>query len=84
MNATSTPSMTMVHTRANIIIQPVVMEDDVSTCETTMLLVETEVTVVATELAFRYELKLVKRPGEVMDIAASCADIVVGIMTSAS
>ena len=41
-------------------------------------------TVVATELAFRYELKLVKRPGEVMDIAASCADTVVGIMTSAS
>ena len=75
------------------------MEDDVSTSETTMLLVETEVTcswnsqddiksksstVVATELACRYELKLVTRPGEVMEIAASCADTVVGIMTSAS
>ena len=43
-NAPATSSMTMVHARVNRTIQPVVMEDDPSTSETTMLLVEIEAT----------------------------------------
>ena len=43
-NAPTTPSMTMVHTRVNRTIKPVVVEDDVSASETIMLLVEIEAT----------------------------------------
>jgi len=60
------------------------MEDDVSTSETIMLLVEIEATVVGTALALRYELKVATRLGEVIDIAACWADAVVGIVTSTS
>jgi len=60
------------------------MEDDVSTCETIILLVEIEATVAGTALALRYELKVATRLGEVIDIAACWADTVVGIVTSTS
>jgi len=83
-NAPIAPSMTIVHTRVKKTIQNAVIEDEVSASETTMLLVEIEVTVVGTALVLRYVLRIATTPGDVMDAAASWADNSVGIVTSTS
>jgi len=57
------------------------MEEEVSTCETIILLVDMEVAVVGIELILRYELKVVTTLGEVIAIAASSADNNVRIVT---
>jgi len=65
-------------------IQKKVIEDELSTSETIMLLVEIKLTVVGTALLSRCVLKVATTPGEVMDLAASWAINVVGMVASTS
>jgi len=76
--------MTTLHTRVKKMIQKKVIEDELSTSETTMLLVEIEATVVGTPLTLSFRLKIATRLGEVIALAACWAETVVGIVTSIS